>query len=142
MTLAQTAHTPVPQQQLRWVLDSTRVPILVLRAFGGQPGDVPDLQSLFDLYEKIQAIPGAKAVVWDLERAKSDAKRRKEVTDWMRGRQAAKELDVTCLALIAPTSIQRGLVTAVLWFVRPAIPTQVFSNYTAAMQWAREQMTG
>ncbi|MEN9581926.1 MAG: hypothetical protein RJA70_4935, partial [Pseudomonadota bacterium] len=44
-------------------------------------------------------------------------------------------------ALVVPSAIARGIVTAVFWMTPPKFPHQAFAHRADALEWARNQLS-
>jgi hypothetical protein len=69
-----------------------------------------------------------------------DVAARRRLVDWVQAR-AAETSVVAAVAAVITTPLQRGLITAVLWQVKPQMPTRVFYALDDASPWLQEQLS-
>lgn len=118
-------------------MDRDRWPVVLLHVVGG--GDqAPDFDSFLRALEMTQERQGRIVVVLDLTHARPDPKRRQAIINWVQQNRDAVDRRILGIGVVAPSAIQRGLVTAVRWFVKMPFPIEVFPARRAALGWAEE----
>lgn len=68
------------------------------------------------------------------------APQRAAFAKYMAGMQAFDESYTLASALILPSTLLRGIATAVFWLYSPVFPHRTFAERDEGMTWAREQM--
>lgn len=120
-----------------WRLDSTRFPLVIANVVGGDGRTPPELGSLTRILDELRSLRGKRVVVVDLTFAVPDASRRKLVVDWAKANWASTRGEILAIACIAPGAFQRSILTAMLWFVQPLCPVEVFEQGDAAVRYAQ-----
>ena len=69
-----------------------------------------------------------------------DVAARRRLVDWVNMRSAETNGVVAAVAAAITTPLHRGLITAVLWQVKPQMPTHVFYAVEEASLWLQEQL--
>ena len=134
------------------------MPTLVARDFGGLKIDTTDWPILFmefsegrfpdsvleasltyteQLMRECQSVRGRCAQVTDLTRmqALSPASQRKIAGEWVKKNSGLILATSVGGATITPSSILRGLVTAVYWFHKPATASEFFATRAEALRY-------
>lgn len=100
------------------------------------------MDSFFDALERVKSL-SAKArcyVVLDLTGAAPDAQRRQRLVAWLREHGSTVRAQVAAIAFVAPTTFQRGALTAVRWFVPDRVMvSEVFETRRDALQWVEDK---
>ncbi|MCC6216410.1 MAG: hypothetical protein IT376_16230 [Polyangiaceae bacterium] len=100
----------------------------------------PDLESWFAcLDELLRRATGANVVVLDLTGARPDAGRRRRVFDWAVANRKAYLERIRAAAIVAPSPLLRGVLTAARWFLPMTIRHEIFDHVDPALAWAREE---
>lgn len=126
---------------VRWRCETSDWPLVVLDL----PPDVDpravDQQSFFQQLDALLERGERFATMHDLRRAERlDAARRKRFADWMKLRDDRLRKLIIAHAPVVETSIQRGAITALLWFVTPPAETRIFTDPLEARVWLRERI--
>ena len=123
---------------LRWQLDDREFPIVVLRVVGEDDGELPDLKTGITAVEALFARKKPCLLVHDFRYTRPNAERRRQIKDWIASVPPEKRKLIKAYAVVAHSAAQRGVLTAVLWFIaRPLMPIQVFSDEASAIAWVR-----
>ena len=123
---------------LRWQLDMQSFPVARLRVVGEDDGQLPDWDSLVQAAEALLARDQPCVLVHDMRHARPDAARRRLIKTWIAPVPPTRRRLIRAYALVAHTALQRGIVTAVLWFIpHPLMPIQVFADEASAIAWLR-----
>lgn len=124
---------------LRWQLDDRDFPLVRMRVVGEDDGQLPDLESAMSAAMALFAQGKPCVLVHDLRHAHPDAVRRKKIKEWIASVPVEKRRLIKAYALVVHSAVQRGIVTALLWFfAHPLVPIQVFGDEASAVAWARE----
>jgi hypothetical protein len=123
-----------------WKIDSRRWPLALLYIEGGDGSVQPSAESVIACFEELSSRPARRAVVADFHFSKPDAARRKPLIDWIKAHWASVRTQLIALAIVAPSTFQRNLITVVQWFVDLRCPIEVFDRRELAIAWAEEQL--
>lgn len=124
----------------RWVLDAAARPLLVLHLDEPDSSTPPDFESLFGALAELRAITDHERalLVVDLAGARPDAKRRMRLVSWLREEGRGINARVDALAIVAPSAVLRGVITAVGWFFPERMAgSETFQTRAEALAWAR-----
>ena len=84
----------------------------------------------------ILELPGRKAALIDLTRAKAgSAKQRQMQGAWISSNEKKLERDIVAAAIVTDSAIIRGTVTAVFWIRPLPLPTRVAATVAQAEVW-------
>lgn len=119
-----------------WRLDTSRFPLLVASVAGGDGRTPPELSSVTRILDEVAALRGKRAIVVDLTFAVPDASRRRLFIEWNKANWSSIRGEVLAIACVAPGAFQRSILTALLWFIQPACPIEVFDRRDAALSYA------
>lgn len=121
-----------------WKCDATQWPIVVLSASDRLTARVSLGAHLDALFARRQRV----ALCLDLRQMTSviDVAARRRLVDWVNMRSAETNGVVAAVAAAITTPLHRGLITAVLWQVKPQMPTHVFYAVEEASLWLQEQL--
>lgn len=122
-----------------WSFDYSRAPVVVIRLPDAAGGGPPDIEAMLREADAMLARRARVAIVHDLTHSRADATRRRRATRWFEANSAEIRRYVVGYAVIAPTAVQRGLIVAVQWVVKPSIPFQVFGEFAPALAWAERR---
>jgi hypothetical protein len=120
----------------RYRFDETRWPLVVIPSPGGRDPESIDQDSFYEEFHRFR-VKGKRALfVHDLRDVqRMDARRRRRFVEWAKLHSpTAREL-IIGYAVLIDSKIMAGVVTAVLWFMRPPCPMKVFSNPSDAEAW-------
>ena len=111
--------------------------LISIRVPEGATDDTLDSDSL---YRQVEAELGSGAaskylLLHDLERTPRSSVRRKVFVSWVRAHRDLIVRRIEAYAVVAPNTIQRGMITAVLWVLEPPITHRVFANAAEARAW-------
>lgn len=80
---------------------------------------------------------GSYGLIFDLSQAGTpNAVQRQLLAAHMRKNRPLIERNVRRLAVVAPSSLVRGVLTAIFWIEPPPVPYEVFSTRNEAIRWA------
>jgi hypothetical protein len=80
---------------------------------------------------------GSYGLIFDLSKAGTpNAVQRQLLAAHMRKNRALIERNVRRLAVVAPSSLVRGVLTAIFWIEPPPVPYEVFGSRNEAIAWA------
>lgn len=123
-----------PPEQLAYVVDETRWPLLVLRATSAV-NDVAALDATYRAMERVLQKRTRFLLLFDLRAGGSSPSRRRRLLDWGLQHQEELESFVEAQAIVVGTSIERGFVTAMLWLTPMHWPVRVFASAEEAEHW-------
>lgn len=119
-------------------VDTSCWPIVTLRPTVA----VREMAALDLTYVAMDAVLARKetfVVALDLRGSVSSAERRRRFNDWVERNGAAIRRYAVANAVIASSTVERGFVTAALWFLTPPIPMRVFATPRDAEAWLQQQ---
>lgn len=122
----------------RWVLDSSARPRVVLHVDAPHDGSAPDFDSLLAALGDVraQAEEERLRLVFDITGLRPDARRRMRFVEWLRREGGKLFPRIDALALVAPSAVLRGVITAVRWFFPQwAFRTETFASREEAIAW-------
>jgi hypothetical protein len=119
-----------------WQADTSRYPLITVHLVGAEEGQQPDVESLPRIAEGLIAKGEKVVVVYDLTGSNPDARRRQFLVTWLRKNRQELSRCVVASAIVAPTPFHRGILVATFWFIKPVRPVEIFSDRTAATNWA------
>jgi hypothetical protein len=80
------------------------------------------------------------ALVFDMTNTETpSAMQRRKLSEHMLTHQDRIQRCVRCLAVVAPSPIQRGITTAVFWLSPPPIEWRIFDLLDEATKWAQSR---
>lgn len=89
-----------------------------------------------------QTEPGPYAVVFDLTHAgRPSAKQRSRMSQHLQEQRGTIQRQVRGMAMVAPSAITRGVITAVFWLSPPPVEHRVFDGRDEAFHWARSLLS-
>lgn len=126
---------------VRWRCETKEWPLVVLDL---PPDADPRAVEQESFYQQVDALlqRGQRfATLHDLRRAERlDAVRRKRFAEWMKAREAQLRRLIVAHAPVVETAVQRGAITALLWFVTPPTETRIFTDPLEARGWLRDRI--
>lgn len=128
----------------KWVLDESRVPLLIVHLDDPSGRVAPDFETLFTVLARLKTIAGTRTVyvIMDLTGAQPDAERRRRLADWMKVDAVPIRQRVAAFAVVAPSAFLRGTLTAIRWFFpERMLHSETFDTRAAALRWIEGEMT-
>jgi len=122
---------------LAYSIDTSRWPIVKAAATESVRDDAA-LDRFYVALDAILARGEPFASVLDLRGAYSNAARRSRFAAWQKQNDPEIRRYCRAQAVVAPSAVQRGVVTAALWVKEPVVPVKVFSTEADAMDWVRD----
>lgn len=122
----------------RWVLDESRRPLLVVHLDDTSGASMPDLDSLIRALARIVELgrEGEIQLVLDLTGAAPDADRRRRVAEWLKREASEVREHITAFAIVAPSAMLRGTITAIRWFFPDRVMRgETFDTRERALAW-------
>lgn len=112
--------------------------LIVIRVPEGATEESLDSQTLYDQVEAIFAArPRKYLMLHDLRGTPRSSVRRRRFAAWVNEHDDLIQAHVRAYALVAGSALLEGMITAVLWVVRPPIDWKTFSDPLEAEQWLR-----
>lgn len=120
----------------RYRFDETRWPLVVIPSPGSRDPESIDQDSFYEAFHRFREKGKRAYLIHDLRNVqRMDARRRRRFAEWAKLHSpTAREL-IIGYAVLIDSKIMAGVVTAVLWLLRPPCPMKVFSNPTDAEAW-------
>jgi hypothetical protein len=120
----------------RYRFDESRWPLVVIPSPGGRDPESIDQDTFYEEFHRFRESGKRAFFVHDLRHVqRMDASRRRRFVEWAKLHSpTAREL-IIGYAVLIDSKIMAGVVTAVLWFMRPPCPMKVFSNPAEAEAW-------
>jgi len=123
-----------------WSVDPARWPVLIVTRLSAEISDEALLASMLATERVIDGKASAFSLILDNRLARGmTAKQRKMIAE--HGAKRAEYSRRMCrgTAFVFDSPVMRGILTAIFW-LRPAdVPTQVFGDLEAALQWVQAQ---
>jgi hypothetical protein len=101
-------------------------------------GVAPDLASLLHALSRVVELARASPVQMLLDRtgASPDAERRSRVAEWLKGDALEVRDRITAFAIVAPSPLLRGTITAIRWFFpERMLRSETFDTRERALAW-------
>ncbi len=116
--------------------DETRWPLVIIPSPGGMDSESIDQDSFYAEFRRFSERGERTFFVHDLRGVqRMDARRRRRFVQWAKLHSpTAREL-IVGYAVLINSKLMGGVVTAVLWLMRPPCPMKVFSNPADAEAW-------
>ena len=125
-------------EQLAYVVDEARWPLVVLRATAAV--DDPDaLNASYRALERVLAKQRRFLMLFDLRGASSSPSRRRRLLDWGLRHEQALRAYLGASGLVVGNGFERGFVTAMLWLQPVPWPMRVFSSLQEAEAWLMQE---
>jgi hypothetical protein len=121
-------------EQLAYLVDDTRLPLLALRPTAAVD-DPAALDGTYRALEQVLAKRRRILMLFDLRGASSSPGRRRRLLDWGLRHEPELRAHVGACALVVSNGIERGFVTAMLWLHPVPWPMRVFSSVGEAEAW-------
>lgn len=138
LTAALNSRIVAPVEQLAYVVDDRRLPLVALRPTAAVDDPVA-LDATYRALERVLAKRRRFLMLFDLRGASSSPNRRRRLLDW--GLQHERELRayLGASALVVSNGFERGIVTAMLWLHPVPWPMRVFSSVEDAEAWLLQE---
>lgn len=121
-------------------VDETRWPLVVIRWPEGKITDA-DVAEFLETSRGHLARAERFASLHDGVRASGlDGKQRKQMGDHITSNRARLERWHAAAAIVAPSPVIRGIITAVNWLAPPPFPQRSFASAVEAERWLREML--
>jgi len=123
-------------------VEESERPLVVLRLDDPSDEGAPDFASFLAGLDRIAALSRETRVriVLDLTGAKPDADRRRRFAEWLRTQGPDIRPHVDAFAIVAPSAMLRGTITAMRWFFpERMLHSETFDRRDRAVAWARER---
>lgn len=120
-----------------WYADVGRWPLAVIRLHGAELDPEPEFETFAQAIDVCLDRRESCVIVMNLTGAKPDASRRRRVAELMDSRRELVQTYVDAAALVVPSALQRGVLTAVRW-LNPHpydLDWDTFSTEGAAVRW-------
>ena len=126
----------------RWEATWLEGPLVCFKLDRKAAGVVPDFDSFLKLCDELLVRPGRYGVVIDLEGSQANAMRRQKLARWATEHRAEVAAHVVAIGVVARGPMERGVLTAIMWVMRPQVPIGAFLTQLEALAWVREQIAG
>lgn len=124
----------------KWVLDDSVKPVLVIALDDPSGREPPDLASLMSVLERVIVLTETQRIrlVMDLTGASPDAERRRRMVTFLRERMWGARERIDAFAIVAPSPLLRGAITAMRWFFpERMLHSETFDAREPALRWIR-----
>lgn len=128
------AQVAVPTTVTAYSVDSTRLPLVVVSPTAHVHND-DALDATYVALERLIGLDQPLLLLFDLRGGTSSPKRRQRLRSWQEARRDQLERNVTAMAAVVGSQLERGFVTAALWLFTPAFPMRVFTDKRDAETW-------
>jgi hypothetical protein len=119
--------------------DDSRWPIVVSRASGESSDD--DMRSYLTMLELMLSRKARHVIIVDATQGKQlKSQHRKMLADWTQLNRQTLARYRAGLALVTPSAVLRGMITAVYWLSPPPFPYQPVSTMEEGWAWARQRI--
>ncbi len=116
--------------------DETRWPLVIIPSPRGTDPKLIDQDSFYAEFGRFRAKGERAFIVHDLRGVRlMDANRRRRFVEYAKLHSATARRLIVGYAVLIDSRIMTGVVTAVLWLLRPPCPMKVFSNPANAEAW-------
>jgi len=129
----------------RWVIDESRLPLLIVHLDDPSGRVAPDFESLYAVLARVKVVAQARTiyVILDLTGAQPDAERRRRLAEWLRVDAVPIRPRVAALAVVAPSPFLRGTITAISWLMpERMMHSEVVESRAAAVRWMEPKLKG
>lgn len=121
-------------------VDEARWPLAVFESPGARPVSEIDTDSFYAELDRLLRRRERFATLHDLRDTRPDATRRKRFADWIETHEAELRLRLAAHAVVVDSTLQRGMITAILWMTSPPCPMKVFDDREEAERWLLEML--
>ncbi len=116
--------------------DETRWPLVVIPSPGGRDAESIDQDSFYEEFHRFSERDERAFFIHDLRGVqRMDATRRRRFVEWAKLHSPTARKLIIGYAVLINSKLMAGVVTAVLWLMRPPAPMKVFSNRAEAEAW-------
>jgi len=116
--------------------DETRWPLVTIESPGGRDPESIDQDSFYAEFHRFRARDERAFFIHDLRGVqRMDAARRRRFVEWAKLHSPTARKLVVGYAVVVDSNLMAGVVTAVLWLMRPPAPMRVFSRPADAEAW-------
>lgn len=135
------AELPSDGPQTRYLCDMSQWPLVVIAAPQGCNPDRLDPDSFYAHTDRLLDHGEPFALLYDVRNSgRLSAERRRRFVDYVEKRRRQVDASLVAYASLVSTDWQRGLLTAVLWFLTPPRPHRAFSVETEARRWLLDML--
>jgi len=135
---------PLPMgnmQRTKYLCDMSGWPIVTIAAPPGCNPEALDPDSFYALTDRLLDHGEPFALVYDLRHSgRLSAERRRRFVEYVERRRRDVDRCLVAYASLVSTDWQRGLLTAVLWFLNPPRPHRVFAVDAEARAWLTQAL--
>ncbi len=125
----------------RYICDTSEWPLVVISAPPGCDPERLDPDSFYQHTDRLLDHGEPFALLYDVRNSgRLSAERRRRFVDYVEKRRRAVDSSLIAYASLVSTDWQRGLLTAVLWFLTPPRPHRAFSLETDARRWLLDML--
>lgn len=130
-------------QRTKYLCDESAWPIVVISAPVGCNPDTLEPDSFYAHCDRLLDHGEPFALLYDLRHSgRLSAERRRRFVEYVESRRAEVDRALVAYASLVATDWQRGLLTAVLWFLTPPRPHRAFTIDLDARTWLRQALDG
>ncbi len=120
----------------RYQFDEVRWPMVMIHSPRNVDPELVDYDTFYAEVDRLLADGRPFTVLHDLRGVRSmGPDRRRRFVEYANSHMASVKQLICGYAVLLDSQIMRGVVTAVLWFVRPPMPMKVFTNQADAEDW-------
>lgn len=120
----------------KYEFDEVRWPMVVIHSPGNVDPETVDYDSFYDEFSRLRHEDRPFCVLHDLRGVRSmGPDRRRRFVEYANTHMDSVRRLIAGYAVLLDSQIMRGVVTAVLWFVRPPCPMKVFTKERDAEEW-------
>ncbi len=122
----------------RWVLDESKRPLVLVHLDDATGSAPPDLDSLLRALSRVVELARETPIqlLLDLTGASPDADRRRRVAEWLQGDASQVRDRIIAFAIVAPSAMLRGTITAIRWFFPDRMMrSETFETRERALTW-------
>ncbi len=132
---------PSDELHARYVCDTSEWPLVIISAPPGCNPERIDADSFYAHTDRLLDHGEPFALLYDVRNSgRLSAERRRRFVDYVEKRRRAVDGSLIAYASLVSTDWQRGLLTAVLWFLTPSRPHRAFSAEVEARRWLLEML--
>jgi hypothetical protein len=128
---------------VQYLCDTSRWPVAVISAPPGCDPEAIDPGSFYAHTDRLLAHGEPFALLYDLRHSgRLSAERRRRFAEYVKANEDRVARCLIAYASLVDSEWQRGLLTAVLWFLTPPRPHRAFSEVGEAMTWLQGMLEG
>jgi hypothetical protein len=116
-------------------VDESRLPLAIFESPGALPVAEIDTDSFYAELARILRKRQLFATLHDIRGMRPDAARRRRFAQWVKENEAELRQRLAAHAVVVDSGIQRGTITAILWFTSSPCPMKVFDDREQAERW-------